>query len=368
MRPETRHEMVELRDGWRAVLRPIEPDEEATLVATFERLSPESRYRRFFRPIERLSTDELAHLMDVDHRDHEAIIAIDPESGDGLGVARYVRLHEDAQRAEAAVAVVDDWQGRGLGRALLERLADRAREEDVRRFSALVQADNRRAVQLLSSLGCTRSELGNGTVELDIELPASKGLGSDLAEALRAAAGSIFSFRGLWERLGRRARELYEGRTAPAPERSGLHGPIVVGTDGSEGASRAVRSAGELAGVLGADLHIVTAYHPVAERRLRQELAEAPSVHHVITPHEDADAIVESAAALLRGGGVEARTHARVGDPAEVIINVAEDVGAALIIVGNRGMKRASRFLLGSVPNTVSHHAPCSVMVARTVE
>ena len=98
---------VTLRDGARVILRPIAPQDKPLLAASFERLSQESRYRRFFTTKKELSAAELDYLVDVDHSDHEAIIAIDPASGEGLRVARYVRATDDA---EVAVTVADDWQ------------------------------------------------------------------------------------------------------------------------------------------------------------------------------------------------------------------------------------------------------------------
>jgi nucleotide-binding universal stress UspA family protein len=68
----------------------------------------------------------------------------------------------------------------------------------------------------------------------------------------------------------------------------------------------------------------------------------------------------------MRAKGVEAESHARLGDPADALLEVAEEEGADLIVVGNRGMTGAKRFLLGSVPNKISHHAPCSVLIVRT--
>lgn len=199
---------VELRDGKVALLRALRKDDRARIAAAFERLSPDSRYRRFFRMLEELSERELTYLTEIDHRDHEAIVALDPQSDEVVGVARYVRSDEDPTRAEAAVAVADDWQGRGLGRALLERLSERAREEEVERFTALVQADNRRAVQALSNLGPTSSQRHDSLVELDIELPR-EGLGTSLAAALRGAASAAFGTYPLAERILRKAREVY---------------------------------------------------------------------------------------------------------------------------------------------------------------
>ena len=114
-------------DGRQAVLRPLERGDRDRIVAGFERLSEESRYRRFFAPLDQLTDSSLDYLTDIDHRDHEAIIALDPRSDELLGVARYVRVDPNSDRAEAAVVVADDWQHVGLGRALLERLAHAAR-------------------------------------------------------------------------------------------------------------------------------------------------------------------------------------------------------------------------------------------------
>jgi nucleotide-binding universal stress UspA family protein len=140
---------------------------------------------------------------------------------------------------------------------------------------------------------------------------------------------------------------------------------IVVGTDGSDTAKEAVRQAIELARLVGAHLDIVSAYKPVDESRLRQERKDVPDdLQWMINPREDVDAWLEEA--KESAGDVEAETHSREGSPAETIVDVAEKQGADLIMVGNKGMTGASRFVLGSVPNSVSHHAPCSVMIVRT--
>jgi GNAT superfamily N-acetyltransferase len=166
---------ISLGDGARVIIRPIAPDDKPLLRDALERLSPDSRYRRFFRPLSDLSPAELRFLTEVDHHDHEALIATDLDGEHALGVARFVRDPKDGDSAEAAVAVVDEWQGRGLGRALLERLADRARDEHVRSFTALVQGDNRRALTVLRKLGSTQSRHVGSEVELDIALPADEG-------------------------------------------------------------------------------------------------------------------------------------------------------------------------------------------------
>jgi nucleotide-binding universal stress UspA family protein len=146
-----------------------------------------------------------------------------------------------------------------------------------------------------------------------------------------------------------------------------LFGAIVVGTDGSDTATEAVRQASELASKLGAKIHLVSAYEPVSEGRLREERQQVPGdLQWMVNPREDVSQTLEGAAEGLRGAGIEVEIHAREGDPADAILDIAEEQEADLIVVGNKGMTGAKRFLLGSVPNKVSHHAPCSVMIIRT--
>jgi nucleotide-binding universal stress UspA family protein len=146
-----------------------------------------------------------------------------------------------------------------------------------------------------------------------------------------------------------------------------MFGSIVVGTDGSETASEAVRQATELARLTGSRIHLVSAYEPVGEARLRIERQEVPAdLQWMVNPRKDVEAALEEASEGIREAGVEVATYAVQGDPADAILDVAEEQGANLIVVGNRGMTGAKRFLLGSVPNKISHHAPCTVMIIRT--
>jgi nucleotide-binding universal stress UspA family protein len=142
---------------------------------------------------------------------------------------------------------------------------------------------------------------------------------------------------------------------------------IVVGTDGSETAAEAVRQAIDLAKMSGATLSIVSAYEPISKRRVEGEKLDAPAdVQYEINPREDVNLVLDTAAAAARKEGVEVQIHPVEDDPADAILNVAEESNADLIVVGNKGMTGARRFLLGSVPNNVSHHAPCSVIIVRT--
>jgi nucleotide-binding universal stress UspA family protein len=142
---------------------------------------------------------------------------------------------------------------------------------------------------------------------------------------------------------------------------------IVVGTDGSDTAGQAVRQAVDLARSVGANIELVSAYEPVPAQRLREERRDTPEdLQWAINPREDVDVTLEQAAKLAREAGVQVKVYPRQGDPADAILDVAEEIGADLIVVGNKGMTGARRFLLGSVPNKVSHHAPCSVLIIRT--
>ncbi|MGC1851181.1 MAG: universal stress protein [Solirubrobacterales bacterium] len=142
---------------------------------------------------------------------------------------------------------------------------------------------------------------------------------------------------------------------------------IVVGTDGSETAGEAVRQAVDLAKLSGAQLSIVSAYEPISKRRIEGEQLDAPAdVQYEIGPREDVNLVLDAAAAAAKKEGLEVQTHPVEGAPSDAILTVAEETSADLIVVGNKGMTGARRFLLGSVPNNVSHHAPCSVIIVRT--
>jgi nucleotide-binding universal stress UspA family protein len=138
---------------------------------------------------------------------------------------------------------------------------------------------------------------------------------------------------------------------------------IVVGTDGSETATAAVRHAAQLARRVQARVHVVTGYQPPTGAHLA---AGAGAAEAVWALQPDMDALLERAGEIVREHGVEFEVHARNSDPADALIAVAEQEDADLIVVGSRGMTGSRRFLLGSVPNKVSHHAPCSVLVVRT--
>jgi RimJ/RimL family protein N-acetyltransferase len=159
--------------GTRLLIRPVGPEDKPLIADGFERLSARSRYRRFFRPLDSLSDRDLAYLTEIDHHDHEALAALDPETGQLIGVARFVRS-DASDEAEVSVVVGDPWQRRGVATALLEHLVERARAEGVAHFVALVMDENVEALKLFEHRvpGNARPRRSkSGHLELLIELP-----------------------------------------------------------------------------------------------------------------------------------------------------------------------------------------------------
>jgi nucleotide-binding universal stress UspA family protein len=155
------------------------------------------------------------------------------------------------------------------------------------------------------------------------------------------------------------ARSRPEGRPNP----SGL-ATIAVGTDGSETAAQAVDFAIDMAERYGSKLVVISSYAPVSEDRLRGEQADAPQeIQWAINPMEDVEAILGKVEEKAQARGLETVVEARQGSPADVLCAAAEDREADVLVVGSKGMHRR---VLGSVPNTVSHKAPCSVVIVKT--
>jgi RimJ/RimL family protein N-acetyltransferase len=195
--PDFREEHT-LADGTRVVLRHVRPGDAPELRAAFERLSPESRYRRFFGGLTHLSDATLKYLTEVDGRDHVAIVATcespDLKTERGLGVARFVRLHGEPTVAEAAVTVVDDAQRHGLGRILAMTLAEAAHERGVHTFRAEVLADNEPMCAIMREVGATERGLDVGVITYDVALDSifpTHAQGGPIDRLLRAAASSM---------------------------------------------------------------------------------------------------------------------------------------------------------------------------------
>jgi nucleotide-binding universal stress UspA family protein/GNAT superfamily N-acetyltransferase len=325
---------ITLRDGSRIVIRPIEPGDREGLREGFERLSPESRYRRFFSPVPRLSERHLDYLTQVDHHDHEALVAVEADGDAGVGVARYVRTAPD--EAEPAMAVTDDWQGRGVGGRLLDELANRAREEGIARFRAPVLAGNREALGLLRRLGQTRESRIGSEVELEIELAPPEVARRSLLRWLRAAAdGTVSPGLTVLQRLAAEARR--------PPVGSATRELVVVGTAGAE--DEVLRAGAALARALGCRLALVTARRPIAE------------------PPPGLERALASIARRLRRDGLDVEVHLRRGDPAAAIIDLAAEQHARLIVVG---APERTPLLPGGIPDAVARQAPCDVLLVRS--
>jgi nucleotide-binding universal stress UspA family protein/predicted GNAT family acetyltransferase len=256
-----------------------------------------------------------------------------------VGVGRIVQEDGDPSAADLAVTVVDDWQGRGVGSALLSTLVDRAREEGVARFEAPVLATNNEAIRMLERLGESTKSRSGREVELTIELPDAPA-GRRWRRLLRAfATGALEPGRTVLERLRpRRAGQ-------PSDPRRNV---IVVGTDGSEDAARAVETASALALASGARVEIVGVH-----ARLGADTKEIATT-------------VASTAGDLRRRGVNTAEHVRRGDPALVLTDLADELSARLIVVGASRRSKAARRLVGSVSDTVAERAPCDVLIVRT--
>lgn len=198
---------VVLRDRTRALVRPIHADDKDRLRRGMELLSPRSRYLRFHAAIDHLTEDHLHYLTEVDQIDHAAWVALDEDRPDhpGMGVARYVRLHDEPHVAEAAVTVVDEYQGRGLGTVLLGFLARAAAKHGIDTFRNYVLPDNEPMLELLRELGAEGAIEVDGALQVDVpvvvdpnelpETPATRVLRSVAAGRLRVLVSAWFPIR-----------------------------------------------------------------------------------------------------------------------------------------------------------------------------
>ncbi|HEY1959222.1 MAG TPA: GNAT family N-acetyltransferase [Polyangiaceae bacterium] len=192
--PDFREEH-ELADGRKIVLRHIQPSDSEELRRGFAALSPESRYRRFFGAVE-LDDRALRYLTEVDGTDHVALVAatesLDLKSERGVGVARFIRSAGDPAAAEAAVTVVDDMQQLGIGTWLTQALARAARERGIDRFRCEVLESNEPVVLALRAVGAKMVERSEGSLVLDVPIPA-EGDGP-VRRTLRIAAEQVGAF------------------------------------------------------------------------------------------------------------------------------------------------------------------------------
>ena len=187
-------QLMRLRDGTEVLVRPVEPGDKPLFEEGWKRFGEDSRYRRFMGAKPALTERDLAFLTEVDHDDHEALGAIDPESGMGLGVARYIRHPDRPDAAEVAVSVIDSCQGRGVGSALLHELTALARTRGIRVFTACLFATNHSMLRLFERVGSVHTRNVEGAaLEIDVELDTADE--STLHMALRSAATGHVSER-----------------------------------------------------------------------------------------------------------------------------------------------------------------------------
>jgi RimJ/RimL family protein N-acetyltransferase len=196
-------QLVTLRSGDIVRIRQIRPEDAPALILAYENLGEQSRYRRFFTVMPELPEATLKAAVEVDHVDHEALVAFPLLSAEIVGEGRFIRLPDQPGTAEVGVTVIDAWQGRGLGSALLARLSERAFEAGIEYFTAEVLAENRAMLALLPSLGQVETESRGSVVTARVELAEPpRPVRPDALDLLAAAArGDIVSLPLLLRRL-----------------------------------------------------------------------------------------------------------------------------------------------------------------------
>jgi GNAT superfamily N-acetyltransferase len=212
---------TKLRDGREVLLRSIRPSDRQRLVDGLRRLSPASRYLRFHAQVEELNDAQLDYLTDVDHHDHEAIVAIDLSDLEvpGIGVARYIREPFEPTVAEAAITVADEYHGQGAGTILLGALAARAREAGIQVFRNYVLDGNHAMLEVFDHLGADREREADGLWRVDLRVPESPDdvpsspAGRAFLEAARSENLLASILPPIWSRWRRRHRD--EGSEEP---------------------------------------------------------------------------------------------------------------------------------------------------------
>ena len=196
-------QLVALRSGDVVRIRPVRPDDAPALARAYANLGEQSRYRRFFTVMPELPESTLKAAVDVDHVDHEALVAVPLLSAEIVGECRFIRLPDQPDTAEIGVAVVDAWQGRGLGSALLASLSERAAGAGIEYFTAEVLAENRTMLALLPGLGQVETQSRGPVVDARVELAGpARQPGLDVPGLLLAAArGDIVVLPFLFRRL-----------------------------------------------------------------------------------------------------------------------------------------------------------------------
>ena len=162
-----------LDDGRRVLFRPILAGDKERLQTGLAKLSPESRYQRFFSTIDHFSERQLRYLTEIDYVNHFAWVALLPDEpgSPGIGVGRWVRLNSEPEAAEGAVTVTDEFHGQGIGKTLLWLTAHSAIERGIKRFRVWTLGDNLKVQNLLADLGAVPGRIDSGVTEFLVPLP-----------------------------------------------------------------------------------------------------------------------------------------------------------------------------------------------------
>ncbi len=195
----------ELPNELRVGLRPVHPEDRDALREGFARLSKESRYQRFLAPMERLTSQQLSYLTDIDHISHFAWAAgvLDPDGDEyGLGVSRYVVDPENSRHAEIAIVVADDHQGRGIGTLLMHALLVAAMDHGVKLLFGYALAENQAVLRIFERLHARVLPEGHGMVRCELPLvePNTIGLDGEAQSELRWVA-SAAAHPSRWHRM-----------------------------------------------------------------------------------------------------------------------------------------------------------------------
>jgi GNAT superfamily N-acetyltransferase len=203
MTAASRPQVAKLHSGDVVRVRQVQPGDAPALARAYANLGEQSRYRRFFTVMPELPEATLKAAVEVDHTDHEALVALPLLSSEIVGECRFIRRADQPDTADAGVTVIDAWQGRGLGSALLTRLSERALEVGIEYFAAEILAENRTMLAMLPDLGKVETESSGPAVTARIEIPESpERAGQDALDLLIAAArGQIVILPALLRRL-----------------------------------------------------------------------------------------------------------------------------------------------------------------------
>jgi len=335
---------VTLRDGSSVDVRPITPDDRDALTEMYAGVSDESRYRRFLSVHPELLTAELTYLTQIDHHDHEALIAFEAGGGPAVGVVRYIRTEDD--EAEPAMLITDSWQGRGLVTVMLELLVARAWDEGIRHFRAPVGAENTRSLHALDALGAPVHHGVGSEIDVEVALRPPSGHRQLVRTARPPSAGAGRTRTG-GERVPVTIKAVLGDLVTrrPPPDQHQRTNTIVVGVSDGDGSAIVLEAAAELAQTLGAALVLVRA------RRAQTQ--------------EEAEESLETLARSARARGIAVSIIVRRATPAAAIVAACVDTGASMVVIGPSRRRRAGAQggLVGAVADLVLRQAPCNVLL-----